>query len=103
MGVDLLEAQVVGAVVDVEDVAEDVDVDKAITMTHLEGTTLIARWMLWFKSGRSHHRATYREVGLHCAAEGDGRGLDQVRLSEGVRLNEEGVCLSEEEIPLVVG
>jgi hypothetical protein len=49
VGVDLqVEAQVVGAVVDVEDVAEDVDVDvdKAITMIHLEGTTLIARWML---------------------------------------------------------
>lgn len=31
------------------------------------------------------------------------RDRDQVRLSEGVGLNEEGVCLSEEEIPLVVG
>lgn len=69
-----------------EDVDEDVG--KTITMLYLEETTLIARWMSWFRSGRSHHRAvrknssvssfiltsmqTYREVGFHRTVEEDG-------------------------------
>jgi hypothetical protein len=69
-------------------VGVDEDVGKTITMLYLEETTLITRWMSWFRSGRSHHRAvrrnssvssfiltsmqTYREVGFHHAVEEDG-------------------------------
>jgi hypothetical protein len=99
-GVDFLEAQIVGEVadVDVEDVDEDEDVSKIMMTIHLEETTLIvkARWMSWFRSGRGHHRTTYREVGLHRALgeDADVRGLDP---------DLDQVRLNEEETPLVVG